>query len=92
MNCFIRRIAAAPAEEEEAARKVAESRSEMGTDMIGNGKGCQEIKQIFHCTFSLAMKTEMCHLIIGRSTTQTSNFTSYHAWQRKQQLARQQMK
>ena len=38
MNCFIRRIAAV-AEEEEAARKVAESRSEMGTDMSGHGEG-----------------------------------------------------
>ena len=35
MNCFIRRIAA---EEEAADRKVAESRSEMRTDMIGNGR------------------------------------------------------
>ena len=49
MNCFIRRIAAAEEEEEaEAARKVAESRSEMGTDMIGNGEGCHEIKQMIN--------------------------------------------
>ena len=67
MNCFIRRIAAEE-EEKAAARKVAESRSEMGTDMIGNREGCQEIKQIIHCTFSLAMKTKMCHLV-GQSTT-----------------------
>ena len=39
MNCFIRRIAAVAEEEEEAARKVAESRSEMGTDMSGHGEG-----------------------------------------------------
>ena len=37
MNCFIRRIATA--EEEAAVCKVAASRSEMGTDMIGNGEG-----------------------------------------------------
>ena len=38
MNCFIRRIAAEEEEEEAADRKVAESRSEMRTDMIGNGR------------------------------------------------------